>query len=410
MRFIPTAPPRTYLAGYEKKVRISDCGRLHLDPDEQITLTTPSGGEYDVTRKDWGFYATPSLNGRLASFGLRGVLARNRDGRAFILLVEAGREEAFRHYCAIERLSLVAWLDTDQAIVRLVRPEPRLPACPCGAESLDPVFNYSAPPEGEVRFPSASSGYARTVLRCRVCGHFVSRHGMDLSQLYQGEYMDATYGEEGLRRAFEHITGLPPEHSDNEGRAQAVAAFGAEHLAPSDQPPRLLDVGAGLGVFPWRMQRLGWACTALDPDARAARHAREIAGVKAIQADFQNDPVDGQFEVISFNKVLEHVLDPTAMLARALPLLAPGGFVYIELPDAEAAAPHGPEREEFFIDHHHVFSLASLALLAAKAGFAALRVERLREPSGKFTLRGYLGRPQDAERTGVQAKQQDGTP
>jgi len=399
MKLTPVVPPRTYEAGFENKVRISDCARLHLEPDEQITLTTPAGAEYDVTRKDWGFYATPSLNGRLASFGLHGVLVQNREGRAFLLLVEAGGEEAFARYCESERLAVLTWLDTNERVARLAPAKQEEPACPCGAGGLDEVFVYTAPPPGEVRFPSASAGYRRVVLRCRVCGHYVSRHEMDLSQLYSGEYVDATYGPDGMRRAFDRITSLPPQHSDNEGRALAVAAFAASRLPQAGQPPRLLDVGSGLCVFPWRMRREGWRCTALDPDERAAHHAREVAGVAALRADFQNDPVDGRFEVISFNKVLEHVPHPAAMLARALPLLAPGGFVYIELPDGEAAQAHGPGREEFFIDHHHVFSLASLALLAAKAGFAALRVERLREPSGKFTLRGYLGRPQDAEPT-----------
>ena len=100
----------------------------------------------------------------------------------------------------------------------------------------------------------------------------------------------------------------------------------------------------------------------------------------------QIEPVDA----ITFNKVLEHVEDPVAMLAAARPLLAAGGFVYVEVPDAEGAAAHGPGREEFFIEHHHVFSAASTAMMAARAGLATLAVERLREPSGKFTLRAFF--------------------
>ena len=50
--------------------------------------------------------------------------------------------------------------------------------------------------------------------------------------------------------------------------------------------------------------------------------------------------------------------------------------------------------EEFFIDHHHVFSMASLAILVMRAGFAAGSLERIREPSGKYTLFGFLRLPQ----------------
>ena len=51
-----------------------------------------------MTRKDWGYYATPSLNGRLPQKGLRPALMRNAANRFFIVLVEAGREDAFHKY------------------------------------------------------------------------------------------------------------------------------------------------------------------------------------------------------------------------------------------------------------------------------------------------------------------------
>ena len=73
MKFTENIPPRTFEVGGARRFLMADCGTLELDADEQITLVTESGAEYDVARKDWGFYATPSLNGRLESFGLRGA-------------------------------------------------------------------------------------------------------------------------------------------------------------------------------------------------------------------------------------------------------------------------------------------------------------------------------------------------
>ena len=119
MRIEAKLPPRAYTAGFEHPVTIRDCGTVYLDADEQVTFVTASGGEYDVARKEWGFYATPSTNGRLASFGLRALLARNRLGRNFVLLVEKGHEDAFEAYRAQERLEVVAWLDTDDGLCRL---------------------------------------------------------------------------------------------------------------------------------------------------------------------------------------------------------------------------------------------------------------------------------------------------
>lgn len=106
-------PPRTFRAG---SVELKDCGAIDLEPQEQVTFVTPGGGEYDVARATWGFYATPSVNGRLPRFGLRTALARNDEAKYFVLIVERGREEDFHRYCERERISVVAWLDDDQTL------------------------------------------------------------------------------------------------------------------------------------------------------------------------------------------------------------------------------------------------------------------------------------------------------
>ncbi len=122
MKFAPKVPPRRFQVGNAAKFDMKDCGELMLGADEQVTLKTERGGEYDVARKDWGFYATPSLNGRLEQFGLRGVLIRNiGTGRYFVLLVEQGEEKKFDTYVVQEGLEVIAWLDTTAALDELTR-------------------------------------------------------------------------------------------------------------------------------------------------------------------------------------------------------------------------------------------------------------------------------------------------
>jgi SAM-dependent methyltransferase len=157
----------------------------------------------------------------------------------------------------------------------------------------------------------------------------------------------------------------------------------------------VLDVGSGLAVFPARMKAHGWHVTALDPDPRAAAFARETVGVDAVEGDFFAAPGVAPHDLVTFNKVLEHVPDPVAMLARARPLVADGGAVYLEVPDADGAAgdPDGyAGREEFFIEHLHVFSLESTRLMGERAGFTVERAAALREPSGKYTIWAVLRR------------------
>lgn len=119
MEFKPKNPPREFEVGFDKKGVIRDCGSMHLSADEQITFVTESGNEYDLTRKDWGFYAGPSLNGRLAGFNLRAVLVKNRIDKYFVLLVERGKEDSFNKYVEGEPLSIVVWLDTTESLKAL---------------------------------------------------------------------------------------------------------------------------------------------------------------------------------------------------------------------------------------------------------------------------------------------------
>lgn len=261
--------------------------------------------------------------------------------------------------------------------------------CPCDRRIGATSFEYDTPPVGETVFDLQGQKYCRSYWRCGICSHEFAQHDLDLSSLYGGAYVNQTYGDRMLT-TFERIVTLPHERSDNTGRVQRIIDFAAAHF-PSGVSPTLLDIGAGLGVFPYAMRQAGWACTALDPDPRAGRHLVEVVGVHAIAGDFFSvDPAElGRFDVITLNKVIEHVEDPVAMLARAAGMLLPRGFLYVEVPDV-AAAKEGAGREEYFIEHHHVFSPASLALCGERASLSLLALESLREPSGKYTLRSFF--------------------
>lgn len=265
--------------------------------------------------------------------------------------------------------------------------------CPCQGADLSTIFTYDKPPEGEVRFRfSDRDHYYREVKRCDVCGHFVSVHDMDTSRLYKEDYVSSNYGEAGILETFNRINALDPAKSDNVGRVNRILEYASNHFQKEEgKPPySVLDIGSGLCVFLHRMKEAGWDCTALDPDGRCAEHAQDVVGVKAVCGNFME--VEGLvcYDLITFNKVLEHVEDPVTLLQKSLKHLNPNGLVYVEVPDGEMAAKEGKGREEFFIDHIHVFSAISLVMVARQAGFIPVLIERLQEPSTKYTLRAFL--------------------
>ena len=88
MNFKTITPPRKFKVGStDRSIQLSHVMDLFLTPDEQLTLKTEKGGEVDICRKEWGYYATPSLNGRLKKFGYKSCLVDSM-GRRYIHIVE----------------------------------------------------------------------------------------------------------------------------------------------------------------------------------------------------------------------------------------------------------------------------------------------------------------------------------
>ena len=98
----------------------------------------------------------------------------------------------------------------------------------------------------------------------------------------------------------------------------------------------------------------------------------------------RNKPPDKRFNP------WEHILNPIDFLNETKKWLSERGFVYIELPDGEASLEDNPKREEFFIEHIHIFSIDSTISLIRKAGYLVHTISRIKEPSGKYTIRAFI--------------------
>ena len=67
-----------------------------------------------------------------------------------------------------------------------------------------------------------------------------------------------------------------------------------------------------------------------------------------------------KFDLVTFNKVLEHVEDHIFFLKKSIKLLKKN-LIYVEVPSVSAMNDkQGKEREELHLTHHHVFSKQSL--------------------------------------------------
>lgn len=116
MKFEELTEPRRFPVGVAD-VELSHVANIALQPDEMVTFISAGKREYDVAAKDWGYYATPSVGGRLRRFGMRAALMRNIDTRqVFVVLVFDDRAAEWQEYMEAERQELVMWLDDVEAV------------------------------------------------------------------------------------------------------------------------------------------------------------------------------------------------------------------------------------------------------------------------------------------------------
>ena len=92
---------------------------------------------------------------------------------------------------------------------------------------------------------------------------------------------------------------------------------------------------------------------------------------------------------MSLNKVLEHIADPENIIKKVKKLLKPNGIFYVEVPD-QIASKFGKNREEFMIEHLHIFSKKSLQNLLIRNNFKLIKMKQIKEPSGKYTIYGFF--------------------
>lgn len=396
-------PPRIFRLGSNNEIEISDCGTIALDANELVTFITPSGGEYDIVRKEFGFYATPSLNDRLPSFGLRPVLVKNSQSHFYIFLVEKGFESRFQEYCYTEKQIIIVFLDDSTSLKKIedsfltTRCSGKNTVnlfCPiCSNTLLECVHIYDERPLDETKFIIQEGiDYEREIWKCSNCSHFVSKYNLDLKDLYSNDYVDSTYGgRDGIRQNFERIMNLSPDKSDNVGRVKRVIEF-IETFFSNSNSVNLLDIGSGLGVFLALIKKYkDWVCVALEPDLRFSQHIKEQLDIETLCGDFNEIEIDQKFEFITLNKVLEHTEYPLKVLKKCTQTITADGFIYIEVPDGEVAMLDelSFQREEFFVEHPHIFSMSSLVILIERADLKVINCERLCEPSGKYTIRAF---------------------
>ena len=153
----------------------------------------------------------------------------------------------------------------------------------------------------------------------------------------------------------------------------------------------ILDVGSGLGIFPFEIKKMGHNIDCIESDKNMSLFLR-IKKLNLVSKDLLKiKNLKKKYDLITFNKILEHfeLEKVKEILTNYRNLLKKNGFIYIEVPDA-LAAKKSINRQEFFLEHCNIFSKKSLHLLLKQLGFKIKYLKSIKEINDKFTLRAII--------------------
>lgn len=136
---------------------------------------------------------------------------------------------------------------------------------------------------------------------------------------------------------------------------------------PLEPGARILDVGCAEGTLFAALRDAGgdFEFVGVEPDEAFAAYARKTTACTT-HADLASlETVEGDFDLIVVNHVLEHVGDPVLFLARLRRLLGQQGRLFLDVPDVEAY----DSVTNLHIAHLFHFSTRTLQRALEQAGY-----------------------------------------
>lgn len=226
------------------------------------------------------------------------------------------------------------------------------PPCPvCGAEAaLESAFG-DAP-----------------LSRCPACRFvFLDLSEADAAALYGDEYFAAYAG--GDYRAQE---------AQRRHESLVRLRWMEQWVAP---PARLFEVGAAAGFFLDEARRRGFDVSGVELSESMAAHARDRLALEVGSEPIESVQLPaGAFDVVCAWHVVEHLPRPAAVIERLAEALAPGGRLFVEVPNIESALARHAGADWPALDlPHHVghHGPESMRRLIERAGLETVVVETI---------------------------------
>ena len=213
--------------------------------------------------------------------------------------------------------------------------------------------------------------------QCGRCGHIAMDPLPDLGDqeaFYKKQYAEGVYKG--------YMDARPLKLRTFDRRLDAI-------LRAVPTPGRMLDVGCASGAFVEAARSRGLDAWGVEqvPDAVLGAPA----GVKPylLVKNVEREELKGEYGLVTFFDVLEHMREPQAFLGRMRSLLRPAGYIALTCPDRThflryLMGKRWPHFQPF--QHFHLFGGSDLRTFLEQGGFTVLEQRRV----GKVLTWDYL--------------------
>lgn len=259
------------------------------------------------------------------------------------------------------------------------------------ASTLTQICEICGSPETEFLF-SAKDKNRRAderlfeIMRCRNCGVGFTVPKLSIEELatyYTREYysLDNNVRLEKALRPY------------NRQRIQRIKRF----LSTG----KLLDIGAGTGIFLRTAAEYGFKAEGLEISGEAARFGCETWGVDIRQGNLQETNLPpSTYDVVTLGHVYEHLHEPRSVALKLYSTLKPGGLLVIAVPNFDSIQARLFRSAWFHLDiprHLFHYSPSVLERILKETGFKIAEVNFF---SAEHNWAGILGSMMELSRPG----------
>lgn len=257
------------------------------------------------------------------------------------------------------------------------------PCVCCGAEEQDvryPIDTHHASRLAGMEIAGLGVGVAV----CGRCGHESIQPvpSPAFLEAYYSAYMSSAKSGFYQERAAETI----PERF----RGRYTPWLDRIHAMVGGRQRRLLDIGAGLGMFLRLARECGFDVQGVEPNKEAADALFERFGIPVVNGLFEDVELAEKVDVVTMWDLLEHLADPRSALEKAASLVVSGGLLVMEIPARDSLL-HNLAKASYRLSggrirrplllvcgvHHlHYFSQRDISHLMNECGFEVKEIHR----------------------------------